>query len=626
MDTLADGGGEAQTAVLSAAANLITDARVGAHTCDITMSDGTSSTLDTYTITITEKNDEPTLTATGVTSTFTEGGSNLVLYSSADAADSDSQATQTFLSLKVTITNVADTGDEYIVIDGSDCLITGAATCQANTATNSGAAVVTMDGTTATITWTADAGGISEAAMETLINALAYKNNEDAPTVANNRVVTITTLQDNGGTGDGGDDSVTVSIAATVTVANSNDAPTVANQISDTAVNEDAALGDGNDPEVTSSLLTYSQMPIQATRVPYTATQTDGSALPGWLTFTANTRLFTGTPLNANVGTLSVRVTCTDGSSATASDDFDIVISNTNDAPTTSGGAATIAEDATHTFTTTASDWGYADVDSGDAMTSVDITTLPGTGTLRYGGADVSAGDDIAIANLGGLTYVPVANANGAVTFTFKVYDGEALSASAGTFTMTYTAVNDAPTVASQIADASTAEDSGYSLDVDGTCTDVDGDTLTYTISGAPNTLSISGTTISGTPTNDNVGAHTITVTCTDDGTGTLTASDQYVLTVTNVNDAPTTTGGAATIAEDATHTFTTTASDWGYTDVDSGDALVTVDITTLPATGTLNYGGSAVSAGDDIAVGNLGGLTYNPVLMQTVQLHSPSR
>ena len=232
----------AQTAVLSAA-NLVTDARVGCSThVTLLCPMEPRSTLDTYTITITEKNDEPTLTATGVTSTFTEGGSNLVLYSSADAADSDSQATQTFLSLKVTITNVAHTGDEYIVIDGSDCLITGAATCQANTATNSGAAVVTMDGTTATITWTADAGGISEAAMETLINALAYKNNEDAPTVANNRVVTITTLQDNGGTGDGGDDSVNRSIAATVTVANTNDAPTVANQISDTAVNEDAAL------------------------------------------------------------------------------------------------------------------------------------------------------------------------------------------------------------------------------------------------------------------------------------------------------------------------------------------------------------------------------------------------
>ena len=120
-----------------------------------------------------------------------------------------------------------------------------------------------------------------------------------------------------------------------------------------------------------------------------------------------------------------------------------------NDAPTTTGGAATIAEDATHTFTTTASDWGYTDVDSGDALVTVDITTLPATGTLNYGGNAVSAGDDIAVGNLGGLTYNPVANANGAVTFTFKVNDGDAWSASAGTFTMTYTAVNDAPTVAS---------------------------------------------------------------------------------------------------------------------------------------------------------------------------------
>ena len=117
--------------------------------------------------------------------------------------------------------------------------------------------------------------------------------------------------------------------------------------------------------------------------------------------------------------------------------------------------------------------------------------------------------------------------------------DGDAWSASAGTFTMTYTAVNDAPVVASAIADASTDEDSGYSLDVAGTCTDVDGDTLTYTISGAPNTLSISGTTISGTPTNDDVGAHTITVTCTDDGTGTLTASDQYVLCLLYTSPSP---------------------------------------------------------------------------------------
>ena len=232
------------------------------------------------------------------------------------------------MELKITITNVADSADEFIVIDGSDCDITTAATCQANTATNSGAAVVTMDGTTATITWTADAGGISEAAMETLINALAYKNTEDAPTVANNRVVTITTLQDNGGTSDSGDDDVTVTLAATVTVANSNDAPTVANAVPNQAVAEDAALNYDFPANTFADVDTGDSCT-------YTSTQTDGSALPGWVTFTAGDRNYAGTPLNADVGTLSVRLTCTDGSGAAVSDVFDIVVSNTNDAPTT---------------------------------------------------------------------------------------------------------------------------------------------------------------------------------------------------------------------------------------------------------------------------------------------------
>ena len=83
----------------------------------------------------------------------------------------------------ITITNVADE-EEYLVIDGSDCDITAAATCVANTATNSGAAVVTLNSGTATVTWTADNGNeLSEAEMETLVNALAYKNTDTSPTV-----------------------------------------------------------------------------------------------------------------------------------------------------------------------------------------------------------------------------------------------------------------------------------------------------------------------------------------------------------------------------------------------------------------------------------------------------------
>lgn len=48
----------------------------------------------------------------------------------------------------------------------------------------------------------------------------------------------------------------------------------------------------------------------------YRATRADGSALPSWLTFDATTRPFSGTPANGDVGTISVKVTATDGSGA----------------------------------------------------------------------------------------------------------------------------------------------------------------------------------------------------------------------------------------------------------------------------------------------------------------------
>ena len=65
----------------------------------------------------------------------------------------------------------------------------------------------------------------------------------------------------------------------------------------------------------------------------YTATQSDDSALPSWLTFTAGTRTFSGTPQTTAIGTLSVKVTASDGDGNTISDTFDIVVT-TNSAPT----------------------------------------------------------------------------------------------------------------------------------------------------------------------------------------------------------------------------------------------------------------------------------------------------
>ena len=159
-------------------------------------------------------------------------------------------------------------------------------------------------------------------------------------------------------------------------------------------------------------------------------------------------------------------------------------------------------------------------------MVSIDFTTLPSTGSLQYSGSAVSAGDDIAIANLGGVTYVPVANANGAVTFTFKVFDGDALS-DAGTFTMTYSAVNDAPVNTITGASLSVNEDvalaiTGNSIaDVDDTSmtsvkVTADRGTFTLATSDATYDVGTQGTaastvTISGTVANINTAIATIT-------------------------------------------------------------------------------------------------------------------
>ncbi len=63
-----------------------------------------------------------------------------------------------------------------------------------------------------------------------------------------------------------------------------------------------------------------------------TATQSNGSDLPDWLSFDAETRTFSGTPLNDDVGGVDVRVIATDGSDL-ATTDFAIVVNNVNDAP-----------------------------------------------------------------------------------------------------------------------------------------------------------------------------------------------------------------------------------------------------------------------------------------------------
>jgi hypothetical protein len=196
-----------------------------ARTIRFTVNDGdggTSSDADVA-VSVVGVNDAPTLSATGGTPTFTENGGGVNLFSG--AAIGTVESGQTIRSLTLTVNNVADGSAEILNVDGSSVALTnGNSVTSATNGMN--VSVGVAGGGTASITISKTAG-IATTAAQTLIDALSYQNNSDNPSTAN-RVVTLTSIQDSGGTSNGGVDTTTTSIAATVTVTAVNDAPAAA--------------------------------------------------------------------------------------------------------------------------------------------------------------------------------------------------------------------------------------------------------------------------------------------------------------------------------------------------------------------------------------------------------------
>ena len=93
-----------------------------------------------------------------------------------------------------------------------------------------------------------------------------------------------------------------------------NNAPTVANEIDDQAATVGTAFS------FTVPAETFAD--VDGDTLAYSATLGDGTALPAWLSFDVATQEFSGTP--TSVGTITVRVTATDGSGASIFDEFDI--------------------------------------------------------------------------------------------------------------------------------------------------------------------------------------------------------------------------------------------------------------------------------------------------------------
>ena len=154
--------------------------------------------------------------------------------------------------------------------------------------------------------------------------------------------------------------------------------------------------------------------------------------------------VYTPTTNFSGIDTITFRVS--DGTLPSSIEKVSIFVVGVNDAPVM--GAVTVAgaEDTLVSFSSVLFASQYSDIES-DPFTSLTVTTLPATGSLKLAGSAVTAGQVIPVAELGGLTYMPALNETGAKTFTVRASDGSALSVPT-TVIIVLGGVNDAPALA----------------------------------------------------------------------------------------------------------------------------------------------------------------------------------
>jgi Tfp pilus tip-associated adhesin PilY1 len=233
-----------------------------------------------------------------------------------------------------------------------------------------------------------------------------------------------------------------------------------------------------------------------------------------------------------------------------------------NQKPVANAQSVALAEDNAQAITLTASD------PNGDPVT-YQVASLPTKGTLS--GTPPS------------LLYTPTANINGTDSFTFTARDPAGLVSNPATVSITITAVNDRPVANNQ--SKTTNEDTAVAITLTGT--DVEGSTLSYTVLTSPTKGVLTGTApnLTYTPTLNANGSDSFTFRVFD---GSLTSSVAGVvsITITPVNDPPTSGPVTLTTAEDTAVALTLPGNDV------EGNTL-TFNIVSGPSNGTLSGSGA---------------------------------
>ncbi|WP_207886630.1 Ig-like domain-containing protein [Pseudomonas sp. 30_B] len=386
-------------------------------------------------------NDAPVVSANGGNATFTENGSAVDLFGGVSI--NTVEAGQSIIGLTFTVSGLSDGASEILRIDGTDiALVHGASGLTAG----SGIAYsVSLVGGTASVTLSHAA--LSVASAQGVIDAMSYRNASDAPGIGN-RTITLVGVRDNGGTANGGVDSTSVGIAATVSVVAVNDAPSISAPGS-IAVIEDTPQplsgisfadvdADSGSVSVHFNVASGTLSAGSGAGVSVSGSGTGSLTLVGSIVdinafIAANGLSFTGAA-NAN-GTVTLGISIDDGGNSgsggalTDSTSVTLALSAVNDAPVNSvPGSQSLDQDGSLVFSAGNGNLiSISDVDTGGGTLQVTLTATHGVLTLgSLTGLSFSTGDGSADATLvfsgsladinnalNGLTFSPAGGYNG---------------------------------------------------------------------------------------------------------------------------------------------------------------------------------------------------------------------
>ncbi len=513
------------TASVSGSTVKITAVAVGTVTVTVTANDGNGGT-GTQTIGVTVPNRAPTAVGTISPVTLTAGGSATDVDVSSKFGDPDNH-TLTYTAVS------SDTSKATVSVSGAVVKITprasGTATVTVTANDNNGGSVkqtisVRVSnrapikvGTISPVTLTAAgsstnvdvSGKFLDPDSDTLSYTAVSSDTTKATVSVSSSTVTITPVAAGSATVTvtASDGSLTATQTISVTVEQSNRAPTAVGTISPVTL---TTAGSSANVNVSSKF-----SDPNGDTLSYTAVSSDTTKA----TVSVSSAVVTITP--KAVGTSTVTVTASDGS-LTATQTIAVTVRQSNRAPTAVGTISPVT------------------LTAGGISTNRNVSSKfsdPDNDTLGY--TAVSSNTTKATVSVSGAVVTITPKTAGTATVTVTASDGS-LTATQTISVTVNPPPNGAPTTVGTILPITlTAGGSATNVGVSTYFSDPDGDTLTYTAVSSDTTkatVSVSSSTVTITP--KAVGSATVTVTARDNGS--LTATQTIAVTVsTTPNRAP---------------------------------------------------------------------------------------